>query len=217
MKHLYIFSGLGADQRVFQKLDFADFSTTFIEWIPPTEQESIEKYATRLLTQIDSPKPILIGLSFGGLMAVEIAKQTPTTQVILIASAKSEKEIPYYYRLAGRMSLHRILPSSILKHSNFITNWFFGAKSSFEKELLKQILADTDALFLKWAIDKVVRWTNRASVRNVFHIHGTYDRILPVRYVKCDVEIDGGGHFMTLSHAEKLSEIIVEQLNSFQN
>ena len=29
MKHLYLFSGLGADERVFDDLDFSDFYTVF--------------------------------------------------------------------------------------------------------------------------------------------------------------------------------------------
>ena len=74
-KELYIFSGLGADERVFQRLDFPGFSTTFIKWIVPQDKETIENYATRLLDQITTTNPTLIGLSFGGLIAVEVAKQ----------------------------------------------------------------------------------------------------------------------------------------------
>jgi pimeloyl-ACP methyl ester carboxylesterase len=95
-KELYIFSGLGADERVFQQLDFSGFSTTFIKWIVPQDTETIENYATRLLDQITTTKPTLIGLSFGGLIAVEVAKQIDTEKVILIASAKTKNEIPFY-------------------------------------------------------------------------------------------------------------------------
>ena len=86
-KELYIFSGLGADERAFQRLDFSDFSTTFIKWIVPHDTETIENYTTRLLDQITTTKPTLIGLSFGGLIAIEVAKQIDTEKVILIASS----------------------------------------------------------------------------------------------------------------------------------
>ena len=138
-QEIYIISGLGADERVFQKLDFSGFKTTFIKWIVPLDNETIENYATRLLDQITTIKPTIIGLSFGGIVAVEIAKQIDTEKVILIASAKTKNEIPFYYRLAGQMRLHRFLPTSLLKKSNFITNWFFGTNSTFDKQLLKQI------------------------------------------------------------------------------
>ncbi len=203
-KELYIFSGLGADERVFQKLDFSDFSTTFIKWISPQEKETIENYATRILDQIKTTKPILIGLSFGGMVAVEVAKQIDTEKVILIASAKTKNEIPFYFRLAGQFGLHKFLPTSLLKSSNFITNWFFGTSSTFDKLLLKQILIDTDTIFLKWAIDKIVSWTNQTDTKNIFHIHGTSDRILPLIFVKCNSTIKNGGHLMTLNNSEEI-------------
>ncbi len=141
-KELYIFSGLGADERVFQRLDFSGYSTTFVKWIVPQDKETIEQYATRLLDQITTTKPTLIGLSFGGLIAVEVAKQIETEKVILIASAKTKNEIPFYYRFAGQLKIHRLLPTRILKSSNFITNWLFGASSTFDKQLLKLTIMD---------------------------------------------------------------------------
>lgn len=211
-KELYIFSGLGADERVFQRLDFSGFSTTFIKWIVPQGNETIENYATRLLDQITTTKPNLIGLSFGGIIAVEIAKQIDTEKVILIASAKTKKEIPFYYRFAGKLGLHKLLPTRLLKNSNFITYWLFGTSSTFDKQLLKQILIDTDPTFLKWAIDKVARWTNQTQTKNIFHIHGTNDRILPLNFVKCNFTIKNGGHLMTLNKAEEISQILRQQL-----
>ena len=83
-KELYIFSGLGADERVFQLLDFSGFSTTFIKWTPPIENETIENYAERILKQINTTKPTLIGLSFGGIIAIEVAKLIDTEKVIVI-------------------------------------------------------------------------------------------------------------------------------------
>lgn len=207
-KELYIFSGLGADEKVFQKLYFSDFSPTFIKWIAPQEEETIENYATRLLDQIRTTKPILIGLSFGGMIAVEVAKQIDTEKVILIASAKTQNEIPFYFRFAGQLGLQNFLPTSLLKSSNFITNWFFGTSATFDKQLLKQILIDTDAIFLKWAIDKIVRWKNQTHPKNVFHIHGTSDRILPLAFVKCNSTIRNGGHLMTLNNPEEINSLL---------
>ena len=195
-----------------QQLDFSGFSTTFIKWIVPQDKETIENYATRLLDQITTTKPTLIGLSFGGLIAVEIAKQIDTEKIILIASAKTKNEIPFYYRFAGLFGLHKLLPTRLLKNSNFITNWFFGTSSTFDKQLLKQILIDTDPTFLKWAIDKVARWTNKTQTKNIFHIHGTSDKILPLSFVKCDLKIKNGGHLMTLNKADELNRILSQRL-----
>ena len=204
MKKLYLFSGLGADERVFDDLDFSGYEATFVQWIQPLKNERIEDYAKRISAQINTPNPILIGLSFGGMMAMEVAKLIKTEKVILIASAKTKFEIPLYYRLIGKTNIHQIIPASLLKQANFISNWFFGTESSKDKVLLANILRDTDPIFLKWAIDKIVNWQNAEITQNVKHIHGTADRILPLKFVLVDVIIKGGGHLMTVNKAIEL-------------
>lgn len=215
IKQLYLFSGLGADERVFQRLDFSGYTVTFIQWLVPATDETLENYARRLCTQITTPFPVLIGLSFGGIVAVEVAKQIETQQVILLASAKNKREIPFYYRWAGSLRLHRLLPVALLKRSNGVSNWLFGAHSTLEKQLLKSVLADTDPLFLKWAIDKIARWKNTAELRNIRHIHGTSDRLLPIRFVKSDARIEKGGHFMTLGNSEEVTACIRQALSGW--
>lgn len=207
-KQLYIFSGLGADERVFQRLDFSDFSTTFIKWIEPKEKDTIETYATRLRDQITSPNPVIIGLSFGGMLAVEVAKQITVDKVIIIASVKIYTELPFYYRFAGKLNLHKCMPTSILKRSNFFTNWFFGTNSTLDKQMLKQILIDTDATFLKWAIGQIVVWKNQTVVKDIIHIHGSSDRILPIKHLNCDIVIENGGHLMTLNKAHEMNTVL---------
>jgi pimeloyl-ACP methyl ester carboxylesterase len=207
-KHIYIFSGLGADERIFQKLDFSGFSTSFIQWEVPLKKESIEHYAARLLNQITSERPILIGLSFGGLIAIEIAKQIETEKVILIASAKTKNEIPSIYRRGGKLRLQKLLPIQLLKGENLFSAWVFRDASVSEKLLLKSIFIGTNGTFLKWAIDKAVSWENETRLKNITHIHGTADRIFPIRFVTCDVKIENGGHLLTLKNADEISDIL---------
>lgn len=211
-KPLFIFSGLGADERAFQLLDISDFKTVFIKWEIPGKDESIERYVSRLIAQITDEEPTLIGLSFGGMIAIEVAKQIKAAQVILISSAKTKYEIPYYFRFAGRFHMHRLLPAALLKRSNYMSNWLFGAKSASAKQLLKQILRDTDSDFLLWAIDQVARWKNAAFVQNVVHIHGTADRILPGYFVNCEERIKHGGHLMVLEQAAEVSALLRKYL-----
>lgn len=215
-KSIFIFSGLGADERVFQKLDLFNFEVIYIKWIIPHTNETIEEYASRLVCQITDKTPILIGLSFGGIMAIEVSKQIETEKIVLISSVKTRKEIPFYFRFAGKLRLHKLLPAKILKSANFMTNWFFGTSSKFDKEILKQILRETEPIFLKWAIDSLLHWSHDGAIENIFHLHGTKDRILPGRYLKCDLLVKGGGHLMVLNKATEVSEIINDQLNSNQ-
>ncbi|HTN45943.1 MAG TPA: alpha/beta hydrolase [Flavipsychrobacter sp.] len=210
-KPLYIFSGLGADERIFQRLDFSDSPANFIQWIAPEPDEAIEHYAQRLLAQIKTENPVLIGLSFGGMMAVEVAKLIRTERIILISSAKTKAELPPYFQ-AGSFQLHHIIPATFFKSSNPISNWLFGADAPADKKLLKQILKDTDPIFLKWAMDKIASWKNHTVPNNIIHIHGTNDRILPIKYVRCDKTIQNGGHMMVWNRAEELNDLLRKYL-----
>jgi len=212
-KHLVLFSGLGADHRTFQQLDFSDYSVTHIQWMLPETNESIEAYASRLIPQINHDKPILIGLSFGGIMAIEVAKQLEETQVILLASVKTKWELPIYYRWAGILRLDRLVPIRLLKRSNALSAWFFGVKTIADRTLLSAILADTDAVFLKWALGKAARWKNTIELPMLQHIHGTKDRILPVRSVSNATQLEGAGHFMTVNRAEEVNIILNEMID----
>lgn len=209
-KHIYLFSGLCADERAFQKLELEDYQVIHIQWIRPEKDESIELYAKRLLDQILTSNPVLIGLSFGGLMAVEISKHITTEKIILISSAKTRKEIPLPYRIMGKIRIQNILPLQLLIHPNFVTNFIFGAHTKEDKKLLGPMIEHTDLHFLKWAMVNVANWKNGFNPGNITHIHGTADRVLPYRNVKCDYTIQDGGHMMVLNRAHEVNEILHE-------
>ena len=212
MKTIYLFSGLGADERVFKYLEFPGFDVVYIKWIKPLRNEPLSAYAKRLLEQVDTQRPILIGLSFGGIMAIEVSKLIPTEKVIIIASVKTRNEFPLYYRFAGWIPLHKLVPAALLKYPNRISNWFFGAASKEDKLLLAAIMKDTDPVFLKWAIDKMVNWDNKVINDNLVHIHGSADKVLPLKFVIADITINDGTHLMTLNKADELNKVIGELL-----
>ena len=208
MNKIYIFSGLGVDQRVFDNIDFGNLDVEFIDWIEPLKNESLDSYAKRIAQNLTVPNPSLIGLSFGGMVAVEISKILQTKKIVLIASAKTKSELPEIYQLAGKLKINKLIPNQLLKKHNFITNWFFGLETKSDKQLLKRILKDTNPNFLSWAINEILNWKNEEEPSHCFHIHGNKDRIIPVEIVKADFVIENGGHFMTVNKAEEIEMII---------
>lgn len=216
MNKIYIFSGLGVDESVFDRIDLGNLDVEFVPWIKPDKNENIGSYARRIQENIKGDNPILIGLSFGGMLCVEISKIRKTDKIILIASAKLPRELPLLYRVAGALQLNKLIPSAVLKFHNFITNWLFDANSKDEKKLLRSIIKDTDPDFLIWAVNEIVNWKNNILPENAFHIHGDRDKIIPLRNVKTDYIIKNGGHLMTVSHSREISEL-VQQLVQKKN
>jgi pimeloyl-ACP methyl ester carboxylesterase len=209
MNPIYLISGLGADYRVFQNIDFKHFTPVHIQWIAPQENETMKSYATRLTDQIYVQNPIIIGVSFGGMLAVEISQLIDCKQVIIISSAKTRDDIPLFYRFLMGLGIHKLLPISWLKWMNPFTYWMFGIKTKEEKMLLKGIINDTDPQFLFWAIDAILKWDNKVIPDNLVHIHGENDKMLPISSnTKVNFRIKDGGHLMVYNRAGEIGDLL---------
>jgi pimeloyl-ACP methyl ester carboxylesterase len=212
MTTIYCISGIGSDERIFQRLNIPGIVLQHIKWIPPEKSDTISSYATKLLPQIKEPNPLLLGVSFGGMVAVEMSKLIATQNIILVSSSKTLFEIPFYYRWYGRMGLYRLISPRLLKLQHRLSNVVFSLKGNEEKELLQTIMKDTDPAFLKWAVKAICTWKNKTVPERFVHIHGSADKMLPARYVQPTQWIEKAGHFMIHNRAAEISRLITESL-----
>lgn len=208
---VFYISGLGADQRAFSRLQIPNTKSFFLNWIEPHRNESLADYARRFAAshQLQKQSQItFVGLSFGGLLAIELSRTMPLSRVILISSFKNRKELPPILRLLAKLNLHHLLPTFLLTRPNVLLDFVFGIESSDHISLFHKIIQDTDANFLRWALDRVNQWENGSYHSIVGHIHGDSDRILPIQYIQTCDTIPGGGHLMVLTHADLVSNAI---------
>src|ERR1700733_4320195 len=170
--NLYFISGLGADKRIFQNLVLPEsFRIYYIEWVPVFENESMESYCRRLSSKINQQEPFsLVGLSFGGVIAIELSKFLSPVQTVLISSFCFKKEVPWYYILLGESRIYKIFPPRILLRPNNIAFRLFGAYKPEIKNLLKNIFEDTDPEFFEWAIRQLFSWNNHWKPANFIRI-----------------------------------------------
>lgn len=206
--NVYLIGGLGADERIFQRLDLSPHQVHIIHWITPLNGESIKTYAGRLASQIDrSTDFALLGVSFGGMIAAELHEMLNSKLLIVVSSTKSFRELPKLYQWAGKLKLHKLIPHQLLKTSA-LNPFLFGCKTPEAKKLLQSILKDTDTHFLKWAIDAILTWERHNYAKETIHIHGDKDYILKAKNVVDSRLIKGAGHFMIFEQAEELSKRI---------
>ena len=208
MKHIYCISGLGADERVFAKLVFPGYETHFISWLIPAKNENISSYANRLIKHIHHDNPILIGLSFGGIMCIEIAKLIPVEKIILISSIRSFNEIPLWMRIAGKLKLNKIFPMRSFKLIEPLENFNLGIETGEEKEMVQLYRKNINTQYSNWAIHNMLNWNNTWIPKNLYQIHGDKDRIFPVRQLKPDYIINSGGHFMIMNRFDMVNKYI---------
>jgi pimeloyl-ACP methyl ester carboxylesterase len=216
---LYIISGLATDERVFKNIHFPEYAEVhFIAWKKPLRKESLDEYVDRLLKEVDQSKQVvLLGLSFGGIVAQEMAKKMDPIEAVLISSVASPEEIPWYFRLLGRLKLNRIFPFGFFKFPNFFINWIFGAKSRDDKKLLAGILRDADTSLIRWSVEQLLSWRNKNKPESIFRIHGSKDRLLPLKNKNADCIIAGGGHLMVYNKANEVELVIESFLTSLRS
>lgn len=208
MKKVYFIAGLGADRRAFNFLDLSFCEPIFIEWIPPMPEETLQSYALRLFTSINDEKATIVGLSFGGMLATEMAIAYPATTVIIISSAKTFKEIPAYLRFWRKLPVYKYVSNNSMKLSGGIVLRILGARGKQQQQLQQEIIKSSNPSFTRWAMDAIVRWRNEIVPGNVTHIHGIADKLLPYRYVKANHTIIDGEHVMVMDRAPELSELL---------
>jgi len=208
MQRVYFISGLGADKRVFEALDLTWCEPVFVSWIKPLRQESLIDYAGRLRQQINDPTPVVVGISFGGILAAEMLRTDPSMRVILLASVQNSQQLPRWYRLGKYLPLYRILPRFLLLPGGIMGQWLFGARSVLARQTFKQIVQNTDIDFVRWAIWSILHWKSATDLLPLIHIHGTKDRILPrPAGVTADM-IQGGGHLLPLEYPAIISQLL---------
>jgi pimeloyl-ACP methyl ester carboxylesterase len=206
---VYFITGLGADKTVFQLLDLQYCEPIFIDWIKPLRNESLPHYALRLKEHYKiADDAVIVGLSFGGMLAIEIAKQFAQTKIIILSSAKTKNEIPVFYRLGKYVPLYKWAPDAVQTVIMLLLEKRFGITSPKGKEIYRNVVKKADITFNEWAVWALLHWDNMQIPPGVIHIHGTKDKILFYKKIKTPVTIKGGGHLMVIEMAEVVSGVL---------
>ena len=213
IKTIYLIPGVGANDKVFENLDLGNFEIVHLKWPKHKKNEQIETYVKKLLPQIKKDtQPVLLGMSFGGIVAIELAKLINPHKTIIISSIKTYHEQPIKLMFLNSLKFHRLIPGKFVIKFRFWMNWLLGKLSSHDLELIESMLKDADIEFNEWAVDQVIHWKNEEIPKNLIHIHGTSDRIFPNFYIKNAIWIKGGTHFMIVNRAKEISKLIRKEL-----
>ena len=207
---LVLLSGLAADSRIFvsQKLAFPQLRVPV--WRRPSRDETLDAYAQRLAVDIGTAPCVIGGASFGGIVALHIAKYINPTAVILIGSIKSPSELPLYARFAR--PLRFLVPLVPIRVGQLLawplTLRCFDRLAPFTYGLACQ-LRDSDPCVFRWSLSRILDWSAAPVLHcPIFHIHGDRDWTLPIRYTEPDTVVAGGGHVLTVTHGSEVNAFI---------
>lgn len=210
--NLYLIPGMGTDHRVFNAYEFdrSLVNPICIKWIDHKPAKDLADYAESLVDQIDLTKPfVLLGVSMGGMIAMEISRRHQPLGVILISSAMSPAELPNKYQLGRFLPLYKGLTNPLLTFIAKQKHLYKDINKEAIKSLYMEMLRDAGADFLTWQIQSVIHW-NLQKVDShsfkLFRVHGSKDNVIPIKNVQTDIDlrIENGSHKLVVNYVSEI-------------
>jgi pimeloyl-ACP methyl ester carboxylesterase len=214
---LILLSGLAADAAVFapQRLAFPQLIVP--PWIKPLSNESISNYAERFAAECcPAGECVLGGASFGGMLALEMARFVKPRALLLIGSVRSPLELPRRVRMWRRLSpAVNFLPIPPLQ-------WSAGSAAIARRWLphlagVAQQFSQADEEVFRWSLQQLLAWNTVPQVDcPIYQIHGDCDRVLPIACTQPDVVVRGGGHVISMTHAREVNAFLADCLQKIE-
>jgi pimeloyl-ACP methyl ester carboxylesterase len=205
---VYLMPGLAASTTIFERIALPEemFEIVLLEWEIPLNNESLTDYAKRIADKIKHPNPVLIGVSFGGILVQEMAKYVEARKIIIISSVKSNVEFPRRMKIAKTTKAYKLIPMNLIANIESLAKFSFGEKVNQRLKLYEKFLSVRDIRYLNWAVEQVILWDRTVVDENVIHIHGDMDDVFPIKYIKNCVVVKGGTHILILNKYKWLNE-----------
>jgi pimeloyl-ACP methyl ester carboxylesterase len=214
--HVYFMPGLAASSLIFERIHLPkkDFEIHLLDWELPLPNETLTAYAERMAKLVIEPNPIVIGVSFGGVLVQEMAQFLKVKKLIIISSVKTNLEVPLRMKFAKSTKAYKLLPTSWLHNVELLAKYSFGNAVKQRLKLYEKYLSMREKVYLDWAIEQMLLWSRTEPDKNVIHIHGALDEVFPVKNIHNYIPVPGGSHIMILSKYrwmnENLPKIILE-------
>jgi len=206
---VYFMPGLAAGVSIFENIDLPkdQFDVYYLEWFIPKFKEKLEDYALRMTKNIVHENPVLIGVSFGGILVQEMSRHIAVRKVIIISSVKSNKEFPARMKLAKKTLAYKLIPTSLLANMEVLVRYAFGDNIVAKRiKLYEKYLSMRDKKYLDWAIENVIMWSRNKADENIVHIQGDNDAVFPIENITNCIIIKGGTHVMILTKHKWFNE-----------
>src|SRR6056297_1770751 len=206
--HVYFMPGMAANSSIFEyiKLPEDQFKIHYLDWALPEKGMNIISYAEKMCTLITHKDPVLLGVSFGGVLVQEMAKIIAVRKVIIVSSVKSKNELPKKMLFARYTSIHKLLPTGLVNNVELLAKYAFGETVTKRLHLYEKYLSVRDKYYIDWSIDQIVNWNQLVPPKNVVHIQGERDAVFPMVNIKDCITVKNGTHTMIIHRAKWFNE-----------
>ena len=194
--HVYLMPGMAASPLIFEyiKLPKETFKLHYLQWAIPLENENLSAYALRMANTIVHENPVLLGVSFGGVLVQEMSKHIKVKKLIIVSSVKTKHEIPLKMQLARTTGAYKLVPTQLASKIDVFEKYAFGKTIAKRLELYKKYLSVNNSYYLSWAIKEMVCWDQDKPYKGIVHVHGDKDPVFPIKNIKNCKVVPGGTH-----------------------
>ncbi len=208
MIHVYLMPGMAANPTIFKNLQLPEdkFELHLLEWFVPEKNMSISDYALKMSEHVHHKNPVLLGVSFGGMLVQEIARHISTKKVIIVSSVKHESELPKRMVFAKYTKIHKLLPTGLVNNLDLLAKYAFGETVNKRLELYEEYLSVKDKYYLDWSIDQIVNWRQGHKPAHLVHIHGERDAVFPIVNIDNCIHVENGTHTMIIHRTKWFNE-----------
>jgi len=213
--NVYLMPGMAANSKIFEYIRLPEiYQIHKLDWIIPKKNETLKFYAKRICKKIDQPDPILIGVSFGGILIQEVSKYLNYKKIVIISSIKTNEELPISMKMAKKTKIHKILPFKWINNIDKLALFAFGDGIKKKVKLYQKYLSYKDPNYLKWAMDCIVNWDQKEIIKEIIHIHGKKDDVFPVKNLSGRVYLIEGNHAIIITRANQINKLLIELLKN---
>ena len=213
--NVYLMPGMAANSKIFEYIRLPEiYQIHKLDWIIPKKNETLKFYAKRICKKIDQPDPILIGVSFGGILIQEVSKYLNYKKIVIISSIKTNEELPISMKMAKKTKIHKILPFKWINNIDKLALFAFGDGIKKKVKLYQKYLSYKDPNYLKWAMDCIVNWDQKEIIKEIIHIHGKKDNVFPVKNLSGRVYLIEGNHAIIITRANQINKLLIELLKN---
>lgn len=205
---IYLMPGMAANPSIFDgiKLPEEQFSVFKLDWHIPERGIRFQDYAKQMNNRIKHKNPVLLGVSFGGMLVQEMAKHITTRKVIAVSCVKSHTELPKRMLFAKYTKVHKLLPTGLVNNVELLAKYAFGETVTKRLHLYEQYLSVRNKYYIDWSIDQIVNWKQDAPPKDLIHIHGEKDAVFPIANIKDCIKVKNGTHTMIIHRAKWFNE-----------
>ena len=209
---VYFVPGLAAGEEIFRNIRLPEdrYQWYVLDWIIPGKKESLADYAKRMAQRIEHPEAVLVGVSFGGVVAQEMSQYLKLRKLIIISSVKTRKEMPrrlHYARLTGA---YYLIPTRTVLSAKDLRRFAIGPRTKKRLAIYQEYLSVRNKYYLDWAIRNMVCWKRTKPDPEVIHIHGDRDLIFPLKNISDVKVVKEGTHVMIINKGKIISELLKE-------